>query len=208
MELIRKLGTKISKSGHVVSYGLFLCPYCLKEVIKILSQGKKQKSCGCVANKLVSESKKGVKKSEETKLKISESLKGNIPWNRGKTNIYSEKVLLNMSEVKKGKKASEESKEKVSKTLKEKYKNGEMIPYNRIGENNSMYGKHHSEESKLKMSEFRIGKQVGENNPNWSGGISFEPYGLEFNESLKQSILERDSNKCQNPDCIIKNPKD
>ena len=35
------------------------------------------------------------------------------------------------------------------------------------GENNPMYGKHHTEESKKKISENRKGKYCGENHPNY-----------------------------------------
>jgi len=53
MELIKKLGTRKSKSGkYRLSYGLFLCSYCKKEVIKQLGGGKKFKSCGCVSYQL------------------------------------------------------------------------------------------------------------------------------------------------------------
>ncbi len=38
MKIIKKLGN---------NKGLFLCPYCLKEVEKRLDHGKNQKSCGC-----------------------------------------------------------------------------------------------------------------------------------------------------------------
>ncbi len=44
-------------------------------------------------------------------------------------------------------------------------------------------------------------KYSGSNHPNWRGGVSFEPYSLEFNRNLKQSVKERDDNKCQNPGC-------
>ena len=37
----------------------------------------------------------------------------------------------------------------------------------------------------------------GKNAVNWQGGISFEPYGYEFNEQLKQKIRRRDNNRCQ-----------
>jgi len=33
---------------------------------------------------------------------------------------------------------------------------------------------------------------VGENHPMWKGGLSFEPYGLDFNKKLKQKVKERD----------------
>lgn len=38
---------------------------------------------------------------------------------------------------------------------------------------------------------------IGENNPNWQGGISYEPYGPEFNGTLKQKIRDRDGHICQ-----------
>jgi hypothetical protein len=40
--------------------------------------------------------------SKETKQKISEQLKGNIPWNKGKTGVYSEETLQMMRDSKKG----------------------------------------------------------------------------------------------------------
>ena len=41
--------------------------------------------------------------SEENKIKISETLKGNIPWNKGQTNVYSNETKNKMSEAKIGK---------------------------------------------------------------------------------------------------------
>ena len=38
---------------------------------------------------------------------------------------------------------------------------------------------------------------AGEKHYNWQGGKSFEPYGLEFNEDLKEVIRNRDRRKCQ-----------
>lgn len=36
----------------------------------------------------------------------------------------------------------------------------------------------------------------GENSPQWLGGISFEPYGLDWTKELKESIKERDGWHC------------
>ena len=44
---------------------------------------------------------KSYMKTEEYRKKMSESLKGNVPWNKGKTGIYSEETLKKMSEVRK-----------------------------------------------------------------------------------------------------------
>ena len=37
----------------------------------------------------------------------------------------------------------------------------------------------------------------GKDHYNWQGGKSFEPYGLEFNDDLKEVIRNRDRRKCQ-----------
>ncbi len=39
--------------------------------------------------------------------------------------------------------------------------------------------------------------QQGEKSHNWQGGISFEPYTIEFNSQLKLKIRERDDYNCQ-----------
>mgnify|MGYP001561409902 CR=1 FL=1 len=70
MELIKDSGTRLIK-GYWLRFGIFLCPYCNKEVERRLAHGLKQKSCGCVKNKLISESVKGKKKTEEHKNKLS-----------------------------------------------------------------------------------------------------------------------------------------
>lgn len=50
-----------------------------------------------------------------------------------------------------------------------------------------------TEEHKRLMSETRL----GEKGANWLGGISFEPYPLEFNRRLRSRIRERDNNICR-----------
>src|SRR3972149_6142890 len=54
MKLIRKLGVKKNKSDNNVSWAEFLCeiPNCGKIVIRCLSSGKKQKSCGCIKKEI------------------------------------------------------------------------------------------------------------------------------------------------------------
>lgn len=47
MHLIKRLPTRKRSSGGIVSWGLFLCTLCNKEVEKPLSQGKYNASCGC-----------------------------------------------------------------------------------------------------------------------------------------------------------------
>jgi len=52
-------------------------------------------------------------------------------------------------------------------------------------------GKHHSPETLAKLGLKK------ENHPNWRGGVSYEPYPLEFDSQLKQRIRERDNYICQ-----------
>jgi len=46
---------------------------------------------------------------------------------------------------------------------------------------------------------------LGNKNPNWKNGFSFEPYSFEFNKPLKESIRKRDNYTCQK--CGIKQSK-
>lgn len=64
------------------------------------------------------------------------------------------------------------------------------------GENHSMYGKHHSEEAKKRMSDAHIGKYSGEKCSAWKGGISFEPYCFKFNDEFKERVREFFDRKC------------
>lgn len=46
-------------------------------------------------------------------------------------------------------------------------------------------------------------RRYGEENPNWRGGLSFEPYPLGWNNTFKEQIRYRDGYRCQNPICGI-----
>lgn len=117
-------------------------------------------------------------RDQATKEKISQSLKGHIPWNKGKIGIYSE-----------------ETRKSISQTL---IKN--PVKY--------WKGKYFSEIHRENLSKSHIGKKQspetikkrikrGENHYNWKGGISNEPYSFNFNEELKELIRRRDKYKCQ-----------
>jgi 5-methylcytosine-specific restriction endonuclease McrA len=58
--------------------------------------------------------------------------------------------------------------------------------------NTHTLGYRHSEEMKQRC---RLAK-MGECNPAWCGGISYEPYSPEFNSLLKEEILKRDKYQC------------
>lgn len=48
-------------------------------------------------------------------------------------------------------------------------------------------------EIRIKMSQSRM----REKNPQWKGGISFEPYPVDWTDTLKRAIRERDNYICQ-----------
>lgn len=58
------------------------------------------------------------------------------------------------------------------------------------GENNPMYGKHHTEETKNKISEAKKGKYCGENNHNY-GKHHSEETKQKISEANKGSLIER-----------------
>lgn len=146
---------------------------------------------------------KGKQLSEEIKKKISVGHKGQVPWNKGKTGFCTEETLNKMSVVHKGFKHSEESKRKMS-MVKKGMNNPSYgkTPWNKgrgflSREKNPMYGKKHKSTTLKKISESLKGKYMGENNPNWQGGRSFEPYCHKFNDMLKEKIRNRDNHTCQ-----------
>ncbi len=95
---------------------------------------------------------------------------------------HTEESKLKMSNAQSGKKNHFYGKKHTDES---KAKNREL----HIGENNPFFDKKHTKESRDKMS--------GDKNPNWQSGISFEPYGPEFNSTLKSQIRERDNHTCQ-----------
>ena len=80
--------------------------------------------------------KKGAIFSEEHRQKLKESHLGKIPWNKGKTGIYSEETRLNMSKngsiARMGHITSDETKKKIS----EKNKNRVFGPLSQEHKNN------------------------------------------------------------------------
>jgi hypothetical protein len=104
----------------------------------------------------------GRKLSEETKQKIRESRLGKSSWNKGLH--FSEESKQKMSDAKKGKKMSDEFKQKRSQIMKERWNDPvfkEDMVQKHSGENHHFYGKHHSEESKNKLSEWAKGRTDG-----------------------------------------------
>lgn len=116
---------------------------------------------------------KGYKHTDEAKLKISLGIINN------KDKIYTKERSIKLSEKLKGK-------------------------------NNGMYGKKLSEETRKKISIALKNKDAtdpnwrksGPEHPAWKGGLSCEPYCLDWKKGeIRSLIKERDNYKCHNPYC-------
>ena len=116
-------------------------------------------------------------RSEEEKKRKSQHMKniGHMPPSR-KGVILNKEHKRKISEAIKGWKISEETKRKISEANK---------------------GKKLSAETKRKIGESHKGHGIGDKNPSWQGGISFEPYTIDWTEILRISIRERDKYICQ-----------
>lgn len=113
--------------------------------------------------------KGGYHHSEETKERISKSLKGRKPP------PFTEEHRRNIGKTSKGRKHSEGARLKMSVAHK--------------GKPSGMLGKKHSREY--------IENRSGENSYLWRGGKSFEPYTTDWTRTLRRSIRERDNYTCQ-----------
>lgn len=78
---------------------------------------------------------------------------------------------------------------------------GKWRSKNRTGKNNPAYGKLLPQERKDKIRRTLQGQMVGEKNPAYIDGRSFEPYLAEFSDELKELIRLRDGYKCQKCGC-------
>lgn len=102
----------------------------------------------------------------------------------------------------KGKHRSLKTKKKISKavslSLKEQYRTGKRKPVIiKYWKNKNLpeYMRNKISKSLRKSTSNKL-----ENHPAWKGGISFEPYGIEFNTLLKKVIYKRFDYKC----CVCK----
>jgi len=118
--------------------------------------------------------------SKETRKKLSEANKGNVPWMKGKK--HTEETKRKMSIALTGRVASQETRNKISKALT---------------------GKKFSKERVEKMSKRMTGKPRfdlrGKNHPQWDGGRPFKRESInnlvEYKE-WRKAVYERDNYTC------------
>ena len=89
-----------------------------KETLEKMSQSQMGKIVSKETRRKLSKAHKGKKHSEASKRKMSKVMKGNIPWNKGRNNIYSKETLEKMSQSQMGKIVSKETRRKLSKAHK------------------------------------------------------------------------------------------
>ncbi|MEK6844622.1 MAG: NUMOD3 domain-containing DNA-binding protein [Nanoarchaeota archaeon] len=185
MKLIRNLPTRII-NGKTISFAIFWCDGCEREVEKPLSDGKRAKSCGCQKNKLISMANKGKKLTEEHKQKIKESHKGM----QGQKHSEETKQKIREKAIERlknpentsmyGKKHSEETRQKMRDNHADySGENNPMYGNSKyIGENNPFYGKKHTEKIRQLMKDNHA-DYSGENNP---------MYGKKYTKEQRQNI--------------------
>lgn len=159
--------------------------------IRSISKAKKGKLCS-KANPFY-----GKKHSKEARLKISIAASKRIG---SKNPFYGRKhseEFIKKLKLRKGKLHPCYGIKRSDLSERNKKLKGELNPAKRI-------------DVRRKMSESRIGKKLSEktkrklsilnrleNNANWRGGISFEPYDLMFNKHTKNIVNKRDAFICQ-----------
>ena len=139
----------------------------------------------------------GFHHSSRSKAKMSQSHKGKAIWNKGRIlGPLSQEHREKLSQSLKGRLVSDVHRKRISAALIGKRKTPEHCQ--RIKESRRLlFQTEKGRKLAKQLSETRTGLLTGEKNPNWKGGISFEPYDSGFNSSLKERIRRRDRETCQ-----------
>lgn len=132
----------------------------------------------------------GYLNSPEAREAMSNSHRGQIPWNKGKSGEYVLKMVK--PRTSRGP-LSKEHKRKIGlahkgKIISEEHKR-------RLRETH--LGRKASIETKIKLSV----SHSRERHWNWQGGLSYQSYGIDFTRQLKETIRLRDGYKCQKCGC-------
>jgi hypothetical protein len=98
------------------------------------------------------------------------------------------KRASNSGQFIKGHKLSPESIKKMKLSIAKGFESGRKGPN---------WGRKFHLEHRKKLSAARVGRFKGKDSPNWRGGKSCEPYSIDWTETLRRSIRERDNYVCQ-----------
>ena len=168
------------------------CDDCGK--VRVLSKSRYAKFCRSCFQKGEKNHNFGRHLSEEHKKKISRSNKGKIITEKQKEEIrkahlgtkLSEETKQKISNSNRGKKWSAETRQKLSECRK--VENLSTETRRKMSESAK---KNMSPEKRQKISAFHKERLKNpEENPNWRGGLSFEPYCIRFNNEFKERVRE------------------
>jgi len=167
-----------------------------EESIKKIKERRALQIAPNVGRKMSEES---LKKRTETRMATD----GYGAWSKG-LNKFTNESIKRMSENK-------ERSKKISEKLKIAYKEGRKIPpscMKGVVEKQLNTKMRLLREGKIKIWNKGLNKynnkslketsilRMREGNPNWLGGKSFEPYGLDFNQKFRDEIKKRDNHAC------------
>lgn len=160
-----------------------------KKIIDLyLNEKLNLKEIGKIFNCSLGPIKKLLKENDVKMRTLSESMKGNTPWNKDLTKEDPRVAKYALSEGSK--------KTQFKKGQEPGIKNKTYEEY---------YGEERGKELREKDSLGHMGKipwnkdkpfMAGDKNPNWQNGISFLPYSSKFNNRFKRKIRKRDNHIC------------
>lgn len=133
----------------------------------------------------------------------AESKKGTVPWNKGPVHVY---ICKNCGKEFKRRKSHEY--QYCSMECKAEGQKGiTLIDYKCEICGDIFQRKKNKSWKNIRFCSAKcqgefMKTRVGELSPGWKGGLSYEPYGNEFNEKLKEQIRKRDNYTCQECDAI------
>lgn len=150
----------------------------------------------------------GYHHTDETKLKLSKSHKGQQPMLGHK---HTDETKAKMKESRKDRIITEETKEKISlarkswnPSIETRNRMSESAKINNLGEKNPMYGKNHTLESKFKNSESHKGKKLSDDHKQKikdGSNVKRKVYQYELNgilvnkyETITEASIETKSN--------------
>lgn len=172
-----------------------------KKKISIANMGK---TISEETRKRLSESHKGYIPTKEARRKMSLAISGKNHPMYGKTHTKEAKEKIRLAGL--GRKMSMEQKLKVSEFHKGKILSFETKKKMSLAKKGRLFTEEHKKklsawirpkEMRLKISKSRKGKCKGNKNSSWLGGISFEPYGIDFNDKVKELVRRRDNYTCR-----------
>ena len=146
-----------------------------KAKMRLAKLGKKL-SPSHIANRTIAQT--GLKRSSETRAKMSIAQRGENNPQFGKTLTTETRIKMSLAKI--GKKKSDKTRAAMSKAQK----GHPVSDAQRKHHAEIMRGRKASMETRIKMSDARRGDKCYL----WKGGISFEPYCPKFNNDLKRRI--------------------